>query len=223
MWGAVVGLTGGIATGKSTVSKLVGEAGIPIIDADVLARKVVEPGTRTLKRIVAEFGADILLADGQLDRKKLGAIVFGDEGKRRALNGIVHPAVRWEMFVGVVKCWIRGHRVCVLDVPLLIEGGLWKWVGKVAVVYCPREVQLQRLMRRDSSTEAEALARLNSQLSIEEKVGYADYVVDNSGEMGALEGQVSRFVSEIEGGGWVWVPPICSWMRRSHPRSATRG
>ncbi|KAF9488507.1 CoaE-domain-containing protein [Pleurotus eryngii] len=195
--GAVVGLTGGIATGKSTVSKLVGEAGIPIIDADVLARKVVEPGTRTLKRIVAEFGEDILLGDGQLDRKKLGGIIFGDEGKRRALNGIVHPAVRWEMLVGVVKCWIRGHRVCVLDVPLLIEGGLWKWVGKVAVVSCPREVQLQRLMARDSSTEAEALARLNSQLSIEEKVGYADYVVDNSGEMAELQGQVSRFVREI--------------------------
>ncbi|KAF4576419.1 hypothetical protein EYR36_004396 [Pleurotus pulmonarius] len=214
----VVGLTGGIASGKSTVSKMVGEAGIPIIDADLLARKVVEPGTRTLKRIVAEFGEEILLPDGHLDRKKLGAIIFGDEGQRRKLNAIVHPAVRWEMFVGVVKCWVRGHRVCVLDVPLLIEGGLWKWVGKVAVVYCPRSVQLQRLMQRDSCTEAEAVARLDSQLSIEEKVVYADYVVDNSGEMDALKGQVSRFVSSIVRGGWILVPPICSWLRRSHPR-----
>ena len=132
---AVIGLTGGIATGKSTVSSLLRAHHVPIVDADVLARKVVEPGTPALAAIVRAFGPDILLPDGTLDRPKLGRIVFADEGARRKLNGIVHPAVRREMFWSVLRHWWRGERMCVLDVPLLIEGGLWKWVGKVVVVY----------------------------------------------------------------------------------------
>ena len=101
----------------------------------MLARKVVEPGTPALAAIVREFGPDVLLPNGTLDRPKLGRVVFADEGRRRALNAIVHPAVRREMFWSVLRHWWRGERVCVLDVPLLIEGGLWKWVGKVVVVY----------------------------------------------------------------------------------------
>lgn len=131
----VIGLTGGIATGKSSVSKILTSHRIPIVDADILARQVVEPGTTGLKRIVKAFGTDILLPDGTLDRKKLGSIIFNDETKRRILNSIVHPAVQRAMLLGVLKLWIRGEKYCFLDVPLLIEGGLWKWVAATVVVF----------------------------------------------------------------------------------------
>ena len=131
----VIGLTGGIATGKSTVSRQLAARNIPIIDADILARDVVRPGTQTLNKIVSIFGPDILKEDGTLDRPKLGAIVFRDEEQRRKLNAIVHPAVRSAMILGVFKHWLRGERVCVLDVPLLIESKIYQWVGRVAVVY----------------------------------------------------------------------------------------
>ena len=108
---------------------------IPIIDADLLAREVVQPGTSGYKQIVSYFGPDILAPDGSLDRPKLGHIVFNDETKRKRLNSIVHPAVRKAMVWGVVKCWLAGQKICVVDVPLLIEAGLWKFVGKIVVVY----------------------------------------------------------------------------------------
>jgi dephospho-CoA kinase len=131
----VIGLTGGIATGKSTVSRQLAARNIPVIDADILARDVVRPGTRTLNKIVSTFGPEILKEDGALDRPKLGAIVFRDEEQRRKLNAIVHPAVRWAMVLGVLKYWFHGERVCVLDVPLLIESKIYQWVGRVIVVY----------------------------------------------------------------------------------------
>jgi dephospho-CoA kinase len=132
---AVVGLTGGIASGKSTVSSLLQARNIPVIDADVLAREAVLPGTPGLKKIVKYFGPSVLLQDGSLDRKKLGSVVFNDDVKRRKLNSIVHPAVRWAMFWSILRCWVKGHKFCIVDVPLLIESGLWKWVGKVVLVY----------------------------------------------------------------------------------------
>lgn len=128
-------MTGGIATGKSTVSSLLASHGIPIIDADVLAREVVAPGTRGLRRIVSVFGREVLRPDGTLDRPKLGEVIFNDEAKRKRLNAIIHPAVRRAMIWRVVKCWLRGERMCVLDVPLLIEVGLWKWMAWVVIVY----------------------------------------------------------------------------------------
>lgn len=131
----VVGLTGGIATGKSTVSSILKARGYLTIDADVLAREAVLPHTPAHTAIVKAFGEDILQSDGCLDRKKLGSAIFNDEGKRKRLNGIVHPAVRRAMVWGVVKAWIRVEKVCIVDVPLLIETGIWKWVGKVVVVY----------------------------------------------------------------------------------------
>jgi len=200
-------LTGGIATGKSTVSKLLKAKDIPVVDADVLARQVVQPGTPGLAKIVGEFGPEILLPDGTLDRKKLGTVVFNDEEKRKKLNAIVHPAVRRAMFTKVIGHWFNSEKYCILDVPLLIEGGLWQWVGKVVVVYCSQDIQLQRLMRRDGSTHEEASARLNSQLSIAEKVAYADVVIDNSGTPQELEVQVDAFVEKLnkETGSLWWI------------------
>ncbi|RDB22987.1 Dephospho-CoA kinase [Hypsizygus marmoreus] len=227
----VIGLTGGIATGKSTVSKLLRARKIPVVDADVLARQVVEPGTSGLKKIVSYFGPDVLLPDGTLDRKKLGSIVFNNEEKRKKLNSIVHPAVRWAMFRKVVEYWVGSEKYCVLDVPLLIEGGVWKWVGKVVVVYCSADIQLQRLMMRDNSTVEEATSRLNSQLPIAEKVEYADIVIDNSGTPQELDAQIDAFVEKLDKEvGWIWwigyILPFMSlfsaiwvltsrWLRRS--------
>jgi dephospho-CoA kinase len=131
----VVGLTGGIASGKSTVSTLLKARNIPVVDADILAREVVLPGTPCLTEITKYFGPEVLLPDGSLDRKKLGSIIFNDDAKRIKLNSIIHPAVRWAMAKNVFSCWIRGEKFCILDVPLLIEGGIWKWMGKVVVVY----------------------------------------------------------------------------------------
>jgi len=151
----VVGLTGGIATGKSTVAALLASHDIPIIDADLIARRVVEPGTRAHKQIVKAFGKGVLLpssvnpthfgsdlnSDEQdwytrpIDRKKLGSIIFNDEKQRKILNRIVHPAVTRATVWGVLKAWVRGEKVVVVDVPLLIEGGLWKWMGRIIVVY----------------------------------------------------------------------------------------
>ncbi|KAG6900765.1 hypothetical protein C0993_002189 [Termitomyces sp. T159_Od127] len=194
----VIGLTGGIATGKSSVSKLLKEKKIQIVDADLLARVAVLPGTKALKKIVEEFGPDILLGNGSLDRKKLGEIVFNDEAKRKKLNAIVHPAVRWAMFRKIIEHYTGSEKYCVLDVPLLIEGGLWKWVGQVVVVYCSADIQLQRLMERDNCTREEAVARINAQMHIADKVAYADYVIDNSGTPQELSAQVDAFVERLD-------------------------
>ncbi|KZV92877.1 CoaE-domain-containing protein [Exidia glandulosa HHB12029] len=210
----VVGLTGGIATGKSTVSTQLKGLGFPVVDADVLARKVVEPGTPALRRIVSTFGAGVLQSDGTLDRKALGEIIFRDEAKRRALNAIVHPAVRRAMLWEIVQAWLRGHRVCIVDVPLLVESNLWRLVGRVVVVYCSRDVQLQRLMKRDGSTEEQATHRLNSQMLIDDKVAYADDIVDNSGQPEETKVQVVRLARKLDlATGYTWrlnwlLPPL---------------
>ncbi|GJE87038.1 dephospho-CoA kinase [Phanerochaete sordida] len=209
----VVGLTGGIATGKSTVSTQLQSFGLPVVDADLIARQVVEPGTPALAKIAKHFGEDILQHDGTLDRQKLGAIVFNDEAQRKELNKIVHPAVWRAIAWEVASHWLKGKKICILDVPLLIEGGMWKWVAKVVVVYCSPELQLQRLMKRDGSSTEAASARLNAQLSITEKVQYADHIVDNSGSIQDLEEQVDILVRKLHSEtGWFWklswFPPI---------------
>ncbi|KAF8808188.1 CoaE-domain-containing protein [Phlegmacium glaucopus] len=210
----VIGLTGGIATGKSTVSALLKASNVPIVDADVIARQVVEPGTTALAKTEATFGKEVLFPDGTLDRKKLGNIIFTDESKRKKLNAIVHPAVRRAMLWQVLGYWIRGYKYCVMDVPLLIEGGLWRWVGSVVLVYCSQELQLQRLMNRDNSSREDALARLGSQLPISGKVTYADIVIDNSGSKHELEDQIKGLIKRLEReAGWTWrlswlLPPL---------------
>ncbi|KAI0705892.1 CoaE-domain-containing protein [Cytidiella melzeri] len=209
----VVGLTGGIATGKSTVSAQLKSFGFPVVDADLVARQIVEPGTPVLARIVQHFGEDILHPDGTLNRPKLGSIVFNDESQRLVLNGITHPAIARNMFWSVVTYWLKGHRICIVDNPLLIEGGMYKWMGKVVVVYCSPEIQMQRLRTRDSSTVEAASARIKAQLPTAQKLDYADIVVDNSGSPQDLQIQVDSLVRRLykEAGWWrlCWLcPPI---------------
>ncbi|WAA10179.1 dephospho-CoA kinase [Fervidibacillus albus] len=175
----VIGITGSIATGKSTVSKMLIDKGFTVIDADHLARVVVEPGEEAYERIIERFGNEILLSDGQIDRKKLGAIVFHDEEKRKILNVIVHPAVRQRMNEQKEAAIRRGEKVVFLDIPLLYESQLAQTVDKVIVVYADYETQLRRLIKRNQLREEEAKARIQSQMSIEHKKKMADAVIDN--------------------------------------------
>ncbi|KQC46774.1 dephospho-CoA kinase [Geobacillus sp. Sah69] len=176
-----IGLTGGIASGKSTVSAMMRELGLPVIDADEAARAVVRPGEESYRQIVAAFGPGILRADGEIDRATLGAIVFNDEQQRKVLNAIVHPAVRKKMLAEKEAHIRSGAKTVVLDIPLLFESGLTHWVDKVLVVYVDDDVQLRRLMARNGFTEEEALARIRSQWPMAEKVKRADAVIDNNG------------------------------------------
>jgi len=191
-----IGLTGGIASGKSTVSRMFQSFGIPVVDADVAARKVVEPGAEAYEPIIARFGTDILREDGTIDRKKLGALVFADEEKRLALNAIVHPAVRKVMLSEVEECARRGEKAVVLDIPLLFESRLTDWVDKIIVVYVPYRLQLERLMARNQFTKNEAELRIQAQMPLEEKKERADAVIDNSGTVAETRRQLQRLLQE---------------------------
>jgi dephospho-CoA kinase len=157
------------------------ELGLPVIDADEAARAVVEPGEEAYRQIVATFGPDILQMNGEIDRAKLGAIVFNNEQERKKLNAIVHPAVRRKMLAEKEELIRSGAKTVVLDIPLLFESGLTDWVDKVLVVYVDDDVQLRRLMARNGFTEEEAIARIRAQWPLEEKVKRADAVIDNNG------------------------------------------
>lgn len=189
-----IGLTGGIACGKSTVAEMLEKRGAIIIDADVIAREVVEPGKTALKQLVQHFGSEVLLPDGTLNRKKLGSIVFSDENKREELNSILHPAIRAEMFSRMEHYeQAQPDKLVVVDVPLLYESGLSPMFEKVMVVYVPSEVQLERLMNRDGLNRLEAENRIRAQMPIEEKKRLADIVIDNSGSQEKTEAQIEQF------------------------------
>jgi dephospho-CoA kinase len=192
-----IGLTGGIATGKSTVAKLLTEHGAILIDLDGIAREVVEPGQPSLSAIAERFGQAILQDNGQLDRKKLGAIVFANPSERRALEAIIHPAIR-----AVMKERMAYHenntpeKLVVVDVPLLFESKLESYFEQIMVVYVPRGIQLQRLIARDKLTMEEARNRLEAQMDIDVKKERADILIDNSGGQSDTEQQIERFWRE---------------------------
>jgi dephospho-CoA kinase len=188
---ALYGLTGGIASGKSTVSRMLRELGAHVLDADVLAREVVEPGTPGLAAVVARFPG-VLGPEGRLDRAKLGARVFADANERAALNAIIHPLVR-EAFLEKVQALAgQGVERIIYDVPLLIEGGLQSSMDGVVLVWVPRDIQKARLMARDGLDEAAAEARLAAQLPLDDKRPYATWIVDNSGEQASTRAQVEQ-------------------------------
>ncbi|MDR7000892.1 dephospho-CoA kinase [Neobacillus niacini] len=177
----VIGLTGGIASGKSTVSNMFKEMGITVIDADIEARLAVEKGEPAYNKIIESFGSDILLSNKEIDRQKLGLIIFHHEEKRQLLNEIVHPEVRKRMRQQMEAAVSKQEQIVVLDIPLLFESKLTYMVEKTILVYVDREVQLQRLMERNHLTIDEAEARIHSQMPLAEKVTLADAVLNNNG------------------------------------------
>jgi dephospho-CoA kinase len=183
-----VGLTGGIGSGKSEVSARLAERGALVIDADKIAREVVEPGTPGLAAVVAEFGEDVLLPSGALDREKVGRIVFADPERLAALNAIVHPLVG-ERMRELMDAAPAGA-VVVYDVPLLAENGLAPMYDEVVVVDASEETQLDRLTSRRGMTEEDARARMAAQASREERRAVATHVIDNSGTLDELKSQV---------------------------------
>jgi dephospho-CoA kinase len=176
-----VGLTGSIAVGKSFVSGLLAEMGCRVVDADEVARRVVEPGAEGLRKVVEAFGKWVLRPDGTLDRARLGEVVFREAGKRELLNSILHPLIMAEQD-GLLSRWEaeEPHGVGVVDAALLIESGGYRRFDSVVVVHCRPEVQLERLMRRNSLAREEAERRIAAQMPQEEKLRYADFSIDTS-------------------------------------------
>ncbi|GGU84127.1 dephospho-CoA kinase [Streptomyces albospinus] len=183
-----VGLTGGIGSGKSEVSRLLASYGAVIVDADKIAREVVEPGTPGLAAVVEEFGSDVLAPDGTLDRPKLGAIVFSDPEKLKVLNAIVHPLVGARS--AELEASAGPDAVVIHDVPLLTENGLAPLYDKVVVIDAAPQTQLDRLLRLRGMSEDEAKSRMAAQATREQRLAIADLVIDNDGPLEALEPQV---------------------------------
>lgn len=194
-----VGLTGSIAVGKTFVCEVFRELGAFVLDADLTAREVVAPNTVGLRKIVENFGEDVLLPDGELDRGKLGAIVFADEAKRQLLNSIVHPLV-----IEAQNEWIsereseNGHGIAIIDAALMIESGGYKRFDKLIVVWCETAIQLQRLMERSGLSEQEAQRRIASQMPQEEKKQYADFLIDTTEGFADTKQQVLEVFEQLE-------------------------
>lgn len=177
----IIGLTGGIATGKSAVAGFFEERGAAVIDADMLAREVVLPGSKTLQKIVAFFGDDMLQPDGSLDRKRLGGLIFADSDKRRQLEGIIHPEIKRLSEERIARLAAQGHRVIFYMAPLLIESGAVSRVDEIWVVTVRPDVQRERLMQRDGIGPEDAERIIASQMPLHEKAQLGRVVIDNSG------------------------------------------
>jgi dephospho-CoA kinase len=194
-----VGLTGSIAVGKSFVLRTLGELGCHIIDADEVARQVVAPGSKGLDLVASTFGRDVLRDNGELDRAKLGSIVFTDAGKRAQLNSILHPliiAAQDEHIRELESADPNG--IVVIDAALMIESGGYRRLDKLIVVHCRPQIQLQRLMTRDSLSREAAGQRISAQMPQEEKMKYADYLIDTSDGFGPARERVVEVFRKLE-------------------------
>jgi dephospho-CoA kinase len=183
----VIGLTGGIACGKTTVAQLFVSHNIPVVDADQVARDVVLPGTDGLAAVVQRFGTSVLTTERTLDRKQLGSLVFSDPTARTDLNAILHPRIAAESARRIIKLGARGHPFVLYDAALLVENDTYKQFEGLVVVTAQPEVQRRRLMARDGITEAEARSRIDAQWPLERKVAVATHVIDNSGSHDELK------------------------------------
>jgi dephospho-CoA kinase len=190
-----VGLTGGIASGKSSVSRILAELGATVVDADRLAREVVAPGTPGLAQVVAAFGPDVLTAEGEMDRAKVGAIVFADAGQRQVLEGIIHPLVRARG--AELETAAGPGAVVVHDIPLLVETGQAGSFDAVVVVDAPEQTQIDRMIAQRGWSEDEARARIAAQASREQRRAAATYVIDNTGTLEDLRHQVTEVFEEL--------------------------
>jgi dephospho-CoA kinase len=194
----LVGLTGGIGSGKSTVARMLEERGAVVFDADVLAREAVEPGTPGYGEVVELFGPAVVASGGELDRKALAAVVFADPAARRDLEGIVHPEV-WRRFAEGAEAHRETDRVVVLSAPLLVEAGMHTAFQVLVVVSAPVETQVDRLRRERGMTEEDARARIAAQMPLEDKAVLADVIIDNDGPVEDLTQQVDRLWVDLRG------------------------
>ena len=196
----VAGLTGGIATGKSTVSAFLEQAGAVIVDADKIARHLVRKGQPAWQKIVDAFGSSILLLDGELDRSRLGEIIFNDPDQKRILNRIVHPEVGSETAVQLAEIEKnQPDSLVILDVPLLIESGMNAGLSEIIVVVIPEPLQIERLMHRNNLSQEQALARMRSQMPIDEKRKRATRLIDNSGSRENTRRQTMDIYHQLAG------------------------
>ncbi|MBL8151918.1 MAG: dephospho-CoA kinase [Blastocatellia bacterium] len=194
-----VGLTGGIAVGKSTVSQTLTGLGCYVLDADQVARLVVEPHKQGYEKIVAEFGLEVLASDGRLDRVKLGQIVFNDESQRKKLNQILHPIIIEEQEQLFAEFEAKSpNSIGIIDASLMIETGSYKRFEKIVVVHCSKEIQLSRLMARNQYSLQEAEARIASQMPNSEKLKYADFVIDTNGTIGETKKQTVKVFHSLK-------------------------
>ena len=194
-----VGLTGSIAVGKSYICEILRELGAFVLDADWTAREVVKPNTDGLRKIVGQFGAEVLQSNGELDRAKLGGIVFSDERKRQLLNSIVHPLVIEAQNKWLSECEkIEPRSIAVIDAALMIESGSYQRFNKLIVVWCKPEIQLQRLILRNDLSEAEASRRINAQMPQEEKKRYGDFLIDTSEGFEAARQQTVEIFGQLK-------------------------
>ena len=193
----VYGLTGNIGSGKSTVARLLRERGVPVVDADLVAREVVEPGRPALAEVAARFPG-VLTPGGALDRKALAARVFNDPAERAALNAIVHPRIAEEVAARLAGLAHQGAPFAIYEAALIVENGLDAMLDGLIVVTSPEQQQLSRLLLRDGMGEAEARARIAAQLPAAQKVAKADFVIENGGPLEALAPQVERLLAELQ-------------------------
>jgi dephospho-CoA kinase len=193
----LVGLTGGIASGKSTVGKILEQLGAAIIDADELSREVVGPGQDAWKEIVETFGAEILQEDKTLDRRKLRKIVFDNPAVRKQLEAMIHPRVRARAEERIRELTAAGRSIIVYEVPLLFEGQLHQWLRPVILVACDVSTQKKRLQERDHLTDTEAQRHIDAQMSLAEKRQLADFVIENNGSLADLKRQVRTVLKKI--------------------------
>lgn len=201
----LVGLTGGIATGKSTVAAIFREFGIPVIDADKIAREVVKPGKPAWHKIRKEFGSDIFLDTDEIDRAKLGDLIYNDVEKRKKLNAITHPDIYREIYWQTFKYLLQGHQFIVMDLPLLFETGhMLNYLHKIIVVTCEEDLQLQRLMERTGFTEAKAQLRIAAQMSLEKKAEMANFVIENSGSERDTREQTIKVINVLKASRHHW-------------------
>lgn len=194
----IVGLTGGISSGKSTVSSYLKQLKIPVIDADEVARKVVEPNSQGAREIRKTFGSDVFEEDGSLNRQKLGSLIFSNAENRQKLDDLLQPLIKIMILDEIEEYRQKGENMIVLDLPLLFEKQYEELCEEIIVVYIPKELQLERLMKRNQYTKQEALSRIDSQLSIEEKRKRATVLLDNQGTIQQLYHQVEQWLVETK-------------------------
>ncbi|KAL0246174.1 hypothetical protein GEMRC1_007388 [Eukaryota sp. GEM-RC1] len=193
----LVGLTGGIASGKSTVSSFFGQRGAAVIDSDQIARDIVKPNKPAFKKIVADFGDQVLSPQGDLDRAKLGTLIFQDPEARKRLNSITHPRIIFEMVKQTIFHWLMLRLIVIWDTPLLIETGLHRFCDSVVVVFAEPETQLERLMKRDGLDKDKAMNRIFAQMLLRDKCRLADYVINNNSDLSTTCSQVSNVFCRV--------------------------